>query len=157
MKKWLKTFHRSRKEVLIDKTKDEFAKDFEELSKLIERQTILSKHLDLSESVVYVTNMSTNEIMFVNNYAKEMFKDDEPIVGKLCHEVFQKDSHPCEFCNNADLAQELEKPITWVYHNKVHNKTFLIEDMAYKVNGYMVRIEHATEITEKLKEQINGQ
>ena len=68
---------------------------YERLENLLQR--LVTKQLDaqkdkaildavLEDGVVYMTNMQTNEIIYLNKNGKKLFGDAE---GKVCYEIFQ--------------------------------------------------------------------
>ena len=54
---------------------------------------------------VYVTDMDTYEMIYMNPTAMEIFgiKSMEETVGKKCYELIQQCSSPCKICNNDEL------------------------------------------------------
>lgn len=46
---------------------------------------------------IYVTDLSTNEIIYVNTALKRMYRD-QPLTGRICWETFQNKTERCEFC-----------------------------------------------------------
>jgi PAS domain S-box-containing protein len=102
------------------------------------------------DATVYVADMETYELLFINNSLRE---DIGNYKGKVCWEVLQKDqTGPCEFCTNEKLLAKDGKPgriYSWEFQNKKNQKWYLIKDRAITWNdGRIVRLEIATDITE---------
>ena len=54
--------------------------------------------LDSIEATIYVADMKTHEILFMNKHMVESFKGD--LTGKVCWDVFRGESAPCKNCTN---------------------------------------------------------
>lgn len=103
------------------------------------------------DALVYVADMDTYEILFINKYGKERFGD---ITGKTCWQSLQKGQQgPCSFCTNKYLLDKSGKPrkiYTWEFQNTISEKWFSIHDRAIKwVDDRIVRLEIATDITKR--------
>lgn len=109
------------------------------------------KVMDSLNALVYVADMTTNELLFVNKYGLDTFGD---ITGKICWEVLQSgQTGPCDFCTNKRLLDDDGKPVgVYVseYENTVTGRWFECRDEAIQwVDGRLVRLEIATDITER--------
>ena len=62
---------------------------------------------DLDE-MVYISDMETNELVYMNRKTRENFgfQTQEEIKGKKCYEVMQHNAAPCSMCNNQELVAE---------------------------------------------------
>lgn len=115
-----------------------------------ERRAILSTVLDSLDALVYVADMETHELLFLNKYAQNTFGD---VTGKICWQALQSNqSGPCAFCTNSRLLKydgTPSEPVIWEFQNTVNQHWYLIQDSAIKwVDGRTVRLEIATDITE---------
>ena len=107
--------------------------------------------LDSLSSAVYVADMDTFEILFVNRKAHDFFGNN--LIGKTCWKAFYKNQDKaCQFCSNSKLVKN-NAPIgvlTCEYFNtKVERWFFLQEQAIYWDNGKIVRLSVATDITER--------
>lgn len=108
------------------------------------------------DSIVYVCDMNTYELLFVNN----ALSDELGLVkGRRCWQALQSDqSEPCEFCTNNKLLTEDGKPgetYTWEFQNTINKKWYLVKDKAIRWHdGRIVRLEIATDITESKKAEM---
>lgn len=114
-----------------------------------ERRAILATVLDSLDALVYVADMDTYELLFLNKYALENFGH---VTGKVCWQSLQNDQEgPCSFCNNNRLLKAdgtPGEPVIWEFQNTASQHWYLIQDSAIKwVDGRIVRLEIATDIT----------
>jgi PAS domain S-box-containing protein len=112
--------------------------------------------LDGLDANVYVADMETHEVLFVNRSAREFFGD---IVGRKCWQTIQTgQSGPCAFCTNARLVDGEGRPTgscAWEFENAERGRWHSIRDRAIEwVDGRVVRLAIITDITErKLSEE----
>lgn len=107
--------------------------------------------MDSLDAIVYVADMNTYDVLFVNKYAKELWGDVE---GKKCWECFQAgQTGPCPFCTNRKLLDENGNHTgvcIWEFKNTVNNRWYECRDSAINwIDGRLVRMEVATDITER--------
>jgi PAS domain S-box-containing protein len=125
------------------------AKRIQELQESEERFATVTNSF---EAIVYVADMETYELLFVNDYTRRIFGDIE---GKICWHVLQADqTGPCDFCTNKYLVKNGVPTgiYTWEFQNTATGQWLHIQDQAIRwVDGRLVRLEVATDITE-LKE-----
>jgi PAS domain S-box-containing protein len=109
--------------------------------------------LDSIDSTVYVADMDTHEILFMNKKMITDFGGDK--TGKRCFRAFREKSEPCEFCTNDRLADKNGNPAdgcTWHDQNPVTGKFYINHDRAIEwVDGRLVRLQIATDITDLKK------
>ncbi len=111
--------------------------------------------LDSLNAGVYVADMKTYEVLFVNKYTRDMFGDIE---GKICWQSLQVDQNgPCSFCSNDKLLTADGQPADvycWEFQNTINGRWYYIQDKALKwVDDHMVRLEIATDISERKRAQ----
>lgn len=109
------------------------------------------------EAFIYIADMRTHELLFVNEYAKKAWHED--LIGRKCHNALQGLDDPCPFCTNSRLVDDQGQPTgvcQWEFQNTVNNRWYDIRDQAIQwTDGRIVRMEIATDITErKLAEQL---
>lgn len=111
------------------------------------------------DSVVYIADMKSYEILFCNEYMKNEFGKD--FTGRACWSCIHEDqTGPCEFCTNGKLIDgdgNPTKPYIWEFYNKKTNKWYECHDQAIPwTDGCLVRMEIAFDITEqkKMKNQL---
>ncbi|MEW6674291.1 MAG: PAS domain S-box protein [Thermodesulfobacteriota bacterium] len=116
------------------------------------------KVLNSIDATVYVADMETHEILFMNKFMIESFGRD--MTGEICWRVFRGESGPCRHCTNDRLIDENGKPAdvcTWQDKNPITGKWYINYDRAIEwTDGRQVRIQIATDITafKKMEEEL---
>ncbi|MFH1138953.1 MAG: PAS domain S-box protein [Pseudomonadota bacterium] len=105
--------------------------------------------MDSVDAFVYIADMRTHELLFVNAYGRNVFGD---IAGKICWENIQVgQTGPCPFCTNDKLLTADGRPAgihRWEFRNTGNGRWYDCRDQAIQwTDGRMVRMEIATEIT----------
>ena len=106
--------------------------------------------LNSIDVLVFVADMQTHEMIFVNRSMARAFGADA--VGRNCFEVFRGEKTPCEKCTNqAMLKAKYQTPgqIVWEDLNPVTGKWYYHHARAIKwIDGRWVRLQISTDITE---------
>ena len=107
--------------------------------------------LDAIDAMIYVADMETHEVLYVNEHAREVLGDVE---GKKCWSCIQSDqTGPCEFCTNKKLLDDKGEPTgvhRWQFQNTKTGRWFDCHDVAIRwIDGRLVRMETAIDITEQ--------
>jgi len=107
--------------------------------------------MDSIDALVYVADMDTYEILFINEFGIKEFGD---ITGGICWQTLQKGQNgPCPFCTNRYLLDDDGQPAgiyTWESQNTVTGQWYYIRDRAIEwVDGRIVRLQIATDISER--------
>ncbi|HUH38385.1 MAG TPA: GGDEF domain-containing protein [Spongiibacteraceae bacterium] len=108
--------------------------------------------LDGLDALVYVSDMQTYELIFINKYGRERWG---PAQGRRCYEVLQAERRsPCDFCTNRHLLDARGAPrevYRWDFQNTVNQRWYRCHDQAITwVDGRVVRLEIATDITDRV-------
>ena len=107
--------------------------------------------LESIDADIYVADMQTHEILFMNQAMQKSF--GENLVGKVCFEEFRGASTPCPHCTNGDLLDSDGNPagvVVWEGQNPITGKWYMNYDRAIDwVDGRIVRLQIATDITER--------
>ena len=111
--------------------------------------------LDSLDAIVYVADMESYEVLFVNKYTERIFGN---IVGEKCWQSLQAHQKgPCSFCTNDKLLTREGEPgetISWDFLNTFDNKWYDVRDKAIKwFDGRIVRLEIAIDISERKKSE----
>jgi signal transduction histidine kinase len=125
-------------------TERELAED-----KLRKSHDIFVKAMNSLESIVYVSDTETHEVIFANQYAKSLFGEYE---NRKCHDFLYGEKHtPCKFCpitNKYLLPENMAGSISWENFNKKSQSWYLCKDRLIRwVDGRLVKIQVATDIT----------
>ena len=106
--------------------------------------------LNSIEAHVYVADIDSHEILFMNKKMIEDFNAD--FVGQLCFESFRNETQPCEICTNQQLIDENRQPkevCAWEGQNPITGKWYMNFDRAINwVDGRLARIQIAMDISE---------
>lgn len=113
----------------------------------------LNTVMDSIDALIYVSDMKTYEILFINQYGKRVWGD---VIGKKCYESLQQNqTSPCSFCTNEILVDKEGEPagvITREFQNTTSKRWYQCRDSAIRwIDGRIVRMEIATDITERRK------
>jgi PAS domain-containing protein len=154
--------HRENLEELVKERTDELTTANTVLQQEIAERKRTEKHLQEShkrlltildgiDSLVYVADMDTYELLFVNKYGRDIWGD---IQGNICWKVLQSgQTAPCDFCTNKyllDSEGKPKEPYTWEFQNTINKHWYYISDRAVRwIDGRLVRLEIASDITER--------
>jgi PAS domain S-box-containing protein len=109
--------------------------------------------LDSIDSLVYVADLNSYELLFLNKFGRDIFGDK---LGQKCWQAIQKgQTGPCSFCTNDKLVSDTGIPTgvyRWEFQNTVNGRCYDCRDQAIPWTGKeLVRMEIATDITEQKK------
>ena len=111
----------------------------------------LNTLFDSMNAVVYVADIKTYELLYVNRFAAELFGQDWQ--GQKCYHYLQADTDkPCDFCTNPQLLNNGEPgdPVVWEVLNTKNNRWYECFDKAIRwTDGRLVRLEVAQDVTER--------
>ena len=109
----------------------------------------LTDILDSIDSLVYVADFNSHELLFLNKYGREIWGE---VQRRKCWQVFQKGQKgPCSFCTNDKLVSDAgisTGVCQWEFQNTVNGRWYECRDQAIPWAGKtLVRMEIATDIT----------
>jgi PAS domain S-box-containing protein len=106
--------------------------------------------LDSIDAEVYVTDMETDALLFMNKHMRDNFGHD--LIGQTCWRAFRRGAEPCKGCTNNKLLDAKGKPTgvyVWEGKNPINEKWYINYDRAIKwVDDRFVRLKVATDVTE---------
>ncbi len=121
--------------------------------KVVKSNKRLMTILDSVPVDIYVSDMETNEILYMNAQMKESFGKD--FTGEECWKAFRDGTEPCPNCTNPILLDKNQQPTgikIWEDTNKISKKHYLNHDKAILwVDNRYVRIQIALDITERIQ------
>lgn len=123
-----------------------FAITIEEL--LNNRKCDRIDYYDMLDELVYIVDMETEEILYMNKKAKEIYQIQN-YEGYKCYDVFYGLENTCQECENAFL--QVEKQERKEVFNKKLGRYFSIDRKAISFHGRLARLEIATDISESMK------
>ena len=113
-----------------------------------ERAQLLSI-FDGIEDIIYISDINTYEILFVNQALKNAMGGKYP-VGGICYREFQGLDEPCSFCTNDDILRRAPRPLSWSFHNEKLGRHYDIVDRIIRwPDGRLVRFELARDVTSR--------
>ena len=105
--------------------------------------------LDSIDADIYVADMETYEVLFVNQHMRASF--GEGLIGKACWRVFRGESAPCPHCTNDRLLDQDGNPagvVIWEAKNPITGRWYINYDRAIRwVDGRLVRLQVATDVS----------
>ncbi len=116
----------------------------------------LKNILDSIPADVYVSDLESCEILFMNEHMQESFGRN--CQGEICWQAFRNERGPCPHCTNADLFDDRGHPegvMTWEGFNPVNERWYVNYDRAVPwTDGRYVRIQIAVDITDRKEAEI---
>ncbi len=129
-----------------------FAHDITE-KKAIQKKTIQEHEQMLSifdgmNALIYVIDLDTYEILFINNFGKEQFGD---VIGQICYKAIGPHiMSPCPSCKKEQLKHDVDTSIHYERYNKKSEKWFQCQDNMIKwSDDRLVKLHVAYDITDK--------
>ena len=111
----------------------------------------LTTLFDSIPAIVYVADMQSDELLFVNRFAIERFGTQWQQVP--CYQYLQQgQQQPCAFCTNPRLLRDGQPgpPVSWEFRNTKDGRWYQCLDKAVRwQDGRLVRLEIALDITER--------
>ena len=122
---------------------------------ITESEERFSTVVDSLDDLVYVADMETHRLLFMNKPMRAIFGDK---IGEICWKVLQQGQDgPCSFCTNDKLVDNNGNPrgvYVWDFQNTITGEWYTCRDRAITwIDGRTVRLEAASNITELKKVQ----
>ncbi|MDR0444188.1 MAG: PAS domain-containing protein, partial [Treponema sp.] len=106
--------------------------------------------LNKSDAMIYVTDLETDELLFITDYMKQQFGIEGDVTGQPCYKVLQKGMNErCDFCPCRQLDKEPDKVVVWEERNTLTNCYYLNTDRYIDwPGGKKVHIQFVVDLTE---------
>jgi len=133
---------------------DEKKKTQEALSQaLFESRRILENMLVIfnkSITMIYITDIDTHEILFINDPMKEQFGIKGNVIGQPCYKVLNEGiDKRCDWCPCHRLDKEPDKEVIWEEHNTKTKRYYRNLDRYVDwPDGRKVHIQYSLDITD---------
>lgn len=103
------------------------------------------------DEIVYVSDMDTYEVVYMNRRAREVhgISSREDLKGQMCYELLHSSLTPCATCHNDKLRPG--EFYEWTYYNPILGKTLSVKDTMLVENGRRYHLKLTIDIT--LQEQ----
>jgi two-component system cell cycle sensor histidine kinase/response regulator CckA len=109
--------------------------------------------LNSIDVLVFVADMQTHEIIFINRTMERLFGANT--TGRPCFQVFRGENAPCADCTNESMLKAKNQPpglVVWEDLNPVTGKWYIHHARAIKwIDDRWVRLQISTDITELKK------
>ncbi|MDM8565416.1 response regulator [Candidatus Halobeggiatoa sp. HSG11] len=110
---------------------------------------VTDKHLllilDSLDALVYVADIETYEIIYTNKYGQDIFG---AIVGQTCWQAFSQQENSCPFCSKHHVSKN-NSPHEWECYSNLTKKWYRLHEHTINwIDGRLVRLEIAYDITE---------
>ena len=118
---------------------------------ILDSEERLATILDSLDASVYVAEINTHEVLFINRHLRDTVGD---VVGQLCWKTLQSGmTGPCDFCTTPYLLATDGTPndtYIWENFNPALGRWFQRHDRAIPwSDGHLVRMQIALDITER--------
>ncbi len=115
-------------------------------------ETVLQFMMDAFNMQVYIADLETHALLFVNEYTATLFGSD--IRGMKCYEALHRGrSTPCESCTNNRLLDQNGLPCgtyEWEYNNATDGRSYRVWDKAIPwLDGRYARMGIVMDITDR--------
>lgn len=101
--------------------------------------------MDNHSNICYIADPVTYELLYINRKGRELAGIGNERKGLKCYQVLQGLDAPCDFCTNHLLQPG--KEYCWEFYNSKFKKFFNLRDTLININGRLVRLEWAVDIT----------
>ncbi|WP_143412152.1 bifunctional diguanylate cyclase/phosphodiesterase [Arabiibacter massiliensis] len=98
------------------------------------------EYLDNLSEIVYVADLETHELLYLNEAGKRHYGVDD-VRGRKCYEALQGEEAPCPYCTNERLS--FDEPYTWEYASPSSKRRYLVKDLIIDWHGRPARLEVA--------------
>ncbi len=114
-------------------------------------QTALELTLDNLDTCIYINEIDTGNILFINKKMAKEFGDGKAFIGKPCYKVLQNGfNEMCEFCPIPKLKETGEPYCVWEEHNTVTGRYYQNTDSLIQwTDGKTVHMQHSVDITDR--------
>ncbi len=118
-------------------------------------QNALISILNGLDVLIYISDMETNEILFINKKFSDTFKIDINKKPYICWQLMQKDfTERCPFCPLVQLEENPEEPVVWEERNAVSGRYYKnVDSIIQWLDGKKVHMHYATDITDIFETQ----
>jgi PAS domain S-box-containing protein len=107
--------------------------------------------LDSIEADIYVADLKSHEVLFLNRHMREGFGQEA--IGQKCWSIFRGESGPCPCCTNERLVDAEGNPtgaLVWEDRNPITGRWYVNSDRAIRwADGRLVRLQIALDITDR--------
>ncbi|MDH3825797.1 MAG: sigma 54-interacting transcriptional regulator [Desulfobacterales bacterium] len=112
--------------------------------------------LNSLDAGVYVTDLETYEVLFLNKYLRDIFGD---VIGKTCWQVFHPDqAGPCDYCSDQKSlianGESLSVNVREIFNSSTQKWYEIRSRVIRWLDDRFVRLEIAADITDRKNDEI---
>ena len=124
-----------------------------QMQRAIEEKNALSylnNVLDGLDTMIFVTDPDTSEILFINDNMKRHYGIEGDVVGLICYEIFRRGQNErCVFCPCFQLDKEPDELIVWEERSLSKDRVYRNIDRYIEwPNGRKAHLQQSIEITD---------
>lgn len=110
---------------------------------------VLNTILNGADTCLYVSDINTNEILFINNNMKEHYNLTDEALGGICYQaIHNRQDGRCNFCPIKKLLKNKDESITWESYNDITGKYYRnIARLIEWCDGQLVHLQYSIDIT----------
>lgn len=120
----------------------------------LEQTWVFNELMDNMRANIYVTDLDTDEILFMNKTMRKDFGVEDP-VGKICWKILQEGkTQRCEFCPMEQLRENRDKNFSYVWeeYNTITHRNYENYDSTMRwMDGRIVHFQQSVDITNAKK------
>ena len=121
----------------------------------MEQTWVFNELMDNMRANIYVTDLDTDEILFMNKTMRKEFGGEEPI-GKICWKILQADkTQRCDFCPIDQLRNNPAEKPSYLWRNTIRSRTGIMKIMmtarCAELDGRIVHFQQSVDITSAKK------
>lgn len=117
------------------------------MKKMEDMSEFYQELLDKSETAIYVKDVDTHEVLYVNRKAKEVFEVDRDLSGKCCYQALYHRKDSCEACP----AMQATAKSRWEQEIYYHKKYYSVKGRKINWCGREANAVYYTDVTETKK------
>lgn len=141
--------HYNGQEVVLNVVRDISAR-VKAVKALNESQQRLLTVMDGIHATIYVADLDTHEVLFMNRHMKDVY--GESLEGRKCHEVTRRLAEPCKFCTNSALRKTPDDgkgEIVWEGQNPITGIWYVNYDRIVNwIDGREVKMQISFDVTQ---------
>ena len=111
---------------------------------------VLNNVLNGLDTMIYVTDPSTDKVLFVNDNMRKHYGLDDNVAGQICYKIFQKGiDKKCNFCPCFQLSKAPHNTVIWEEHSTLTERVYRNTDRYIEWHdSKTVHIQHSVDVTE---------
>ena len=113
------------------------------------QQEMLNSLLNNKDIIIYMTDLVTDEILFVNDTLHQILQATGPLTGKTCWKALCRNQTRCEACKLPQLLENPEAdPVVREYSHELTGKRYIVYDCIIQwENNKKAHLGYAIDIT----------